>query len=52
MNCALLLLQDSDDTIRTVARKVGYRNAGPFSKLFRDTFGMGPRAYRNVHGIK
>ncbi len=52
MNCALLLLQDSDDSIRTVARKVGYRNAGHFSKLFRDAFGMGPQAYRNVHGIK
>ena len=52
MNYALLLLQDSDDSIRTVALKVGYRNAGHFSKLFRDTFGMGPQEYRNIHKIK
>ena len=44
MNYALL--QDSDDNIRTIAFKVGYRNAGHFSKLFRETFGMGPKEYR------
>ena len=52
MNYALLLLQDSDDSIRTVALKVGYRNAGHFSKLFRETFGMRPQEYRNIHKIK
>ena len=52
MNYALLLLQDSDDSIRIVALRVGYRNAGHFSKLFRDTFGMGPQEYRNIHKIK
>lgn len=52
MNYALLLLQNSDDTIRTVALKVGYRNAGHFSKLFKDTFGMGPQKYRDIHRIK
>ena len=50
MNYALL--QDSDDNIRTIAFKVGYRNAGHFSKLFRETFGMGPKEYRNIHKIK
>lgn len=52
MNHALLLLRDSDDNIRNVALKVGYRNAGHFSKLFKDTFGMGPKEYRNTHRIK
>ena len=52
MNHALLLLHDSDDDIRNVALKVGYRNAGHFSKLFKDTFGMGPKEYRNTHRIK
>lgn len=52
MNYALLLLQDSDDNIRNIARKVGYGNAGHFAKLFRQTFGMGPREYRKIHRIK
>lgn len=52
MNAALLLLQDSDDNIRDVARKVGYRNAGHFARLFRETFGLAPQAYRNIHHIK
>lgn len=52
MNDALLLLRDSDDNIQTVARKVGYGHAGHFSRLFRETFGMGPQQYRSVHRIK
>ena len=52
MNYALLLLRDSDDNISTVAFKVGYRNAGHFAKLFKETFGMGPKEYRNIHQIK
>ena len=52
MNYALLLLRDSDDNIRNVVLKVDYRNAGHFSKLFKDTFGMGPKEYRNTHRIK
>lgn len=52
MNYALLLLQDSGDNIRNIALKAGYRNAGHFAKLFRETFGMGPQEYRNVHQIR
>lgn len=52
MNYALLLLQNSDDNIQNIALKVGYRNAGHFSKLFRETFGMKPQEYRNLHGVK
>ncbi len=52
MNYALLLLQDSEDNIRTVAVKVGYHNAGHFAKLFKATFYMGPQEYRNIHQIK
>ena len=52
MNHALLLLRNSDDSIRTVALKVGYKNAGHFAGLFRKTFGMGPKMYRDAHKIK
>lgn len=52
MNYALLLLQDSDDNIRNIALKVSYRNAGHFAKLFRETLGMGPQEYRNIHQIQ
>lgn len=52
MNYALLLLQDSDDNIRMVAFKVGYRNAGHFAKIFKEIFGMRPQEYRNIHQIK
>lgn len=52
MNYALLLLRNSDDTIQNVSLKVGYRNARHFSKLFKVTFGMGPKEYRNMHRIK
>lgn len=52
MNDALIQLQDSDDSIRTIAQNVGYRNAGHFSKLFQITFGMKPQEYRTIHRIK
>jgi len=52
MNYALLLLQDSDDNIRTVAEKVGYHNSGHFAKLFKKTFSIGPQQFRNIHRIK
>ncbi len=52
LNYALLLLKDSDFNIGTVAAKVGYHNSGHFAKLFKDTYGMGPREYREVHQIK
>lgn len=49
MNFALLLLQDTDDKIYHIALKVGYKNAGHFSKIFKETFKMSPLEYRNIH---
>lgn len=51
MNYALLLLQDTDDKIYHIALKVGYKNAGHFSKIFKETFKMSPMEYRNIHHI-
>lgn len=52
MNNALLLLKDSDYDIRTIAEQVGYTNAGHFAGLFRKLYGVTPKEYRLIHGIK
>jgi AraC-like DNA-binding protein len=52
LNQALLLLKNSDYGISGVAAKVGYHNSGHFAKLFKSAYGIGPREYRKIHGIK
>lgn len=52
MNQALLLLNDSDYNVQTIAEKAGYTNAGHFSGLFKKTYGVSPKEYRDLHGIK
>lgn len=52
LNQALFLLGNSDYGIAEIAAKIGYHNSGHFAKLFKSTYGMGPREYRNIHGIK
>ena len=52
LNQALFLLKNSDYGIATIAAKVGYHNSGHFAKLFKTAYGMGPREYRMVQGIK
>lgn len=52
LNQALLMLKNSDYRISVVALKLGYRNSGHFAKLFRNAYGIGPREYRKVQGIK
>lgn len=52
MNYALFLLQNSDDSIQTVAKKIGYNNAGHFAGIFKKTYGMGPKEYRNIHRLR
>lgn len=52
MNYALFLLQNSDYSIQVVALKVGYTNAGHFAGIFKKTYGMSPKEYRNIHRIK
>lgn len=51
MNYALLLLQDTDDKIYHIALKVGYKNAGHFSKIFKKIFKMSPLEYRNRYHV-
>ena len=52
MNQALLLLRNSDYDVQAVAASVGYGNAGHFSGLFRKLYGVSPKKYRSMHGIK
>jgi AraC-like DNA-binding protein len=51
MNQALLLLQNSDFNIQAVASQVGYKNAGHFAGIFKKTYGVSPKEYRNRHQI-
>ncbi len=52
MNAALLLIKNSDYTIRLVAKSLGYSHAGHFAKLFKSTYGLSPQEYRDLHRIK
>jgi DNA-binding response OmpR family regulator len=40
------LLQDTDLQVQLIADRVGYRNAGDFTRAFRRHFGVTPRRYR------
>lgn len=42
---AATLLREGADTVSTVAAAVGYRDAGYFSQLFRESFGCSPTEY-------
>lgn len=52
LNQALFLLKNSDYSITEIAAKVGYHTSGYFAKLFKNAYGLGPREYRKMHGIK
>ena len=41
------LLQDTDLQVQRIADRVGYRNAGDFTRAFRRHFGVTPRQYRH-----
>lgn len=49
MRYALLLLRNSSDSIKSIAQKVGYHNAGHFSKIFFNIYGVKPSEYRILH---
>lgn len=40
------LLHDTDMQVQLIADRVGYRNAGDFTRAFRRRFGVTPRQYR------
>ena len=52
LNQALFLLKNSDYGIAAIAAKVGYHGSGHFAKLFKNAYGMGPKEYRKIYGIK
>ncbi|NCA68917.1 MAG: response regulator [Sphingobacteriia bacterium] len=43
------LLRETDLQVQLIAERVGYRNAGDFTRAFRRHFGMTPRQYRQGH---
>lgn len=46
MTLAADLLRDTESTIATVARTVGYQDAFPFSVAFKRARGVSPSAWR------
>ncbi|WFD09649.1 helix-turn-helix domain-containing protein [Tepidibacter hydrothermalis] len=51
MNHALLLLRDSESSIKSIASEVGYNNAGHFSGVFKKMYGVTPKKYRDMQHI-
>lgn len=48
MQRAIKLLSDTDNKLETVATAVGYQDAFSFSKVFKRTVGMSPKAFRQL----
>jgi AraC family transcriptional regulator, regulatory protein of adaptative response / methylphosphotriester-DNA alkyltransferase methyltransferase len=46
MDHAAGLLRTTDLPVRTIAERVGYRQAAQFAKAFRRVYGIAPHAYR------
>lgn len=40
------LMEQSDDSVKDIARAVGYEDSNYFAKVFRRVTGMSPSAYR------
>jgi AraC-like DNA-binding protein len=51
INHALLLLRNSDYSIQSIAKEVGYNNAGHFAGLFKKMYGVTPKKYRDIQKI-
>ena len=49
LETARRLLDKADYQIRLIAEKVGYRNAGDFSRAFRNRYQVTPREYRKAY---
>lgn len=52
MRAARQLLTGTDLTIETVSARVGYRDAGYFSRHFRRIHGVGPTEWRRAGGVR
>jgi diguanylate cyclase (GGDEF)-like protein/PAS domain S-box-containing protein len=49
LETARRLLVNCDQQIQLIGERIGYRNAGDFTRAFRRRYGMSPRAYRRLH---
>jgi transcriptional regulator GlxA family with amidase domain len=49
LETARRLLVNCDQQIQLIGERIGYRNAGDFTRAFRRRYGMSPRGYRRLH---
>lgn len=49
MDYAALLLRTTGRSVSSIGTEIGYGSESAFFKIFRRTFGMTPRQYRNIH---
>lgn len=49
---ARYLLLETDQPVNQIATKVGYQDAGHFIRLFRHSYNMSPKVWRNTHRPK
>lgn len=52
MNASLTLLLNTEDNITSIAKKLGYKNSGHFSGIFKSYYGITPNKYRIQHYAK
>lgn len=50
MNAAALMLKNSQESVISIAARVGYGNPGKFAAAFRAVMGMSPTEYRKTAG--
>jgi AraC-like DNA-binding protein len=50
LEMAKTLLEDTDDTVRQIAYKVGFESCNGFRIAFKNTFGLSPRQFRKECG--
>ena len=46
MNAAAVILKNTQDSVISVAERVGYSNPGKFASAFRSVLGVTPTEYR------
>jgi AraC-like DNA-binding protein len=49
MSDALQRIENTDDPLYQIARNIGLKNASHFAEIFKNTFGVIPSEYRNLH---
>jgi AraC-like DNA-binding protein len=49
MKEALWKIENTDEPLYEIAKSVGCKNPGRFAELFKDTFGVSPSKYRDMH---